>query len=701
MALMVSAMESLTAPIELPDPIILFTFDDVSEGALPAGWTAENWSSGPGIEEENFQHLGSPVFNDWVIVNGTRFNNPMGVYSNAALDNTDYQRVLQNRSDNIVNGEVISSLAQGNILFANSGYHQGGGSQILFLETSDIDLSGHSDIFISFHSLYEQNQDSSGSLEYSVDGGDTWLPILYMLDQDDIVRSSETGEIDGLETMVLEHGDWAFSSDGSFGGKFSDFIRVDPFDVDLAPFISGRVNDDPVESKRVELFRLPAADNQQRVKFRFSLTGTDSWYWGIDNFGIYSIPELRLVNLSPVDGATGVSPDGEFLALIEEGSSERLDQASIQLLLDGNPVTPTIDREGNVVTIRHNPEGLFAPRSQHSFQLTYASLASGAEPVVLTIGFSVLDYPVLAGATLLHKEDFESVTPGQLPTGWSVANHTTSLIPFYDLQDYSSDAFLDWVVIGTEELDGIVAIEPGLNRLRSQPEHLFINDQKIDQLIQGNFIVAISGWRTGNQIQYLFTRDYDLSSSANPGIVFHSIYEQNQDSMGSVEYSIDGGLTWFPLVYMLDAPDIISGDAVGTFNTRHADVATYVDEESGETLGGTYGSFIGAEVSPQLAAFISARVNDNPLESKRIEIFRLPQAAGQSKVRLRFAYSGTNSYYFGIDELAFYELTGVEPTRLLTQSPLDQATGVSPEAALAIVVQNGTDTSLNLSSIQV
>jgi len=60
----------------------------------------------------------------------------------------------------------------------------------------------------------------------------------------------------------------------------------------LAPFISGRVNDDYFESHRVEIYPLPAADNKTKVQFRFTQTGTGSWYFGIDNFGIYSIPAV-------------------------------------------------------------------------------------------------------------------------------------------------------------------------------------------------------------------------------------------------------------------------------------------------------------------------------------------------------------------------------------------------------------------------
>jgi hypothetical protein len=32
------------------------------------------------------------------------------------------------------------------------------------------------------------------------------------------------------------------------------------------------------------------ADNQKSVQFRFLQAGTASWYWAVDNFGIYSVP---------------------------------------------------------------------------------------------------------------------------------------------------------------------------------------------------------------------------------------------------------------------------------------------------------------------------------------------------------------------------------------------------------------------------
>ena len=57
----------------------------------------------------------------------------------------------------------------------------------------------------------------------------------------------------------------------------------------LAPFISARVDDDQTGSKRVEVIRLAQADNQSAVRFRIAMAGTYAWYFGIDDFGLYSI----------------------------------------------------------------------------------------------------------------------------------------------------------------------------------------------------------------------------------------------------------------------------------------------------------------------------------------------------------------------------------------------------------------------------
>ena len=99
---------------------------------------------------------------------------------------------------------------------------------------------------------------------------------------------------------------------------------------------------------------------------------------------------------------------------------------------------------------------------------------------------------------------------------------------------------------------------------------------------------------------------------------------------------------------MFDGPDIVRDgggaiDAVATMNTARGDQAH----------GQAYGTFIGAAISPDLAPFITERINDDPVESKRVEFFRLPMADNRQTVRFRFMQAGTAKLVFGIDISAF------------------------------------------------
>jgi hypothetical protein len=111
-----------------------------------------------------------------------------------------------------------------------------------------------------------------------------------MIDASDILRKPD-GTVDTITTLTTPYGDLAriIGEDGERIplGSYADFILARPLDV-LGPFISGRLNDDPIESKRYERFRVAGVDNQARVSFRFTHTGTASWYWGLDDFGLYS-----------------------------------------------------------------------------------------------------------------------------------------------------------------------------------------------------------------------------------------------------------------------------------------------------------------------------------------------------------------------------------------------------------------------------
>lgn len=313
----------------LSSPLYLETFDSTPEGSLPAGWNSYGFSgqadpvcnpSSPDIG--GLQDLHSACYTNWVVVNSARFNSNMLTYA-AHTPELDYQRVLNTSRINVVNGNVVQNLAQGNIAFGNSGYQNANGSQIVYLFSPDFDLTGRTNVYLAYHSLWEQNQDSIGAVEYSIDEGATWLPIVYMLEDPDIVRDSE-GRIDAAATLSAMHGDVATYVDPvdmqMKGGYYGAFIGVESNRwAQLGPFISARVNDDPAESKRVEVFRLFAADNQPKVRLRFAHAGTDSWYFGIDNVGLYSLSVVtppRLTGPTPASLTEGVGNTAIFGATV-------------------------------------------------------------------------------------------------------------------------------------------------------------------------------------------------------------------------------------------------------------------------------------------------------------------------------------------------------------------------------------------------
>jgi hypothetical protein len=202
-----------------------------------------------------------------------------------------------------LNGILITNLIDGKCAYAASDPRSGNQIQMLF--SPDFDLSGKTDVYVAYNSIYTQNQDSLGAVEYSIDQGKSWLPILYMLDAsgasggfDIAYVTNAVGEVsvDGAATLTKTQTDTPQVDDGTGGTRrtfWYEFIEARPLES-LGPYIDGRVNDDQVESKRFEVFRLPQADNQAKVRFRFAQAGTSSWFFGIDNFGLYSVPSPKL-----------------------------------------------------------------------------------------------------------------------------------------------------------------------------------------------------------------------------------------------------------------------------------------------------------------------------------------------------------------------------------------------------------------------
>ncbi|MEO6036612.1 MAG: hypothetical protein ABIQ35_15285 [Verrucomicrobiota bacterium] len=320
--------------ILLPAPIVFENFNNTAEGSLPAGWTATNLNMVDATSEPNINvtNLDSAAYTNWTVVDVSRFTGAFDTYSQLYNslpqpegEATDFRRVLSVNPSNVVNGVFLRGLATGRMAFGDSGYRQDALGQIVYMFSPDFNLTGQTNIYLSFHSLWEQNQDSIGAVEYSIDMGTTWLPIVYLLDGPDVATNLDSS-INALSTFTNLNSDTAYyldaASGNTNGGFYGAFIGVASNRWStLAPYISRRVNDNPVESKRVEIFRLPQADNQSKVRLRFAHAGTDSWYFGVDDVGLYSLPSLSISSIVRSGGNVSISWIGAAGTKLQKANS--------------------------------------------------------------------------------------------------------------------------------------------------------------------------------------------------------------------------------------------------------------------------------------------------------------------------------------------------------------------------------------------
>ncbi len=253
----------------LPTPIYFENFDSGTETLVSsvAGWTETNRTDHitAGLDPNNAT---SDTYLGWALITYSRLATVFG------------SRRVQVAPGYEVNGQPVTQLLSNNLLYAESDLRSGNQVQVLFSPVYN--LSGRTGVVLVFNSAYEQNQDNIAGVEYSINGGVTWLPVSYLLDRDDLILDG-SGNLDAVATLN------AAREDQAYGLAYSAWMAA-PVTAALAPYISGRINDDSTESKRVEVFRLPAADNQPNVRFRLVQAGTASWYWAIDNWGLYSLP---------------------------------------------------------------------------------------------------------------------------------------------------------------------------------------------------------------------------------------------------------------------------------------------------------------------------------------------------------------------------------------------------------------------------
>ena len=188
-----------------------------------------------------------------------------------------------------------------------------------------------------------------------------------------------------------------------------------------------------------------------------------------------------------------------------------------------------------------------------------------------------------------------------------------------------------------------------------------------------NILMAESDNRSGSnpgQTQFAMSKQFDLSGVTNPVLAFAALKKQNQDDLGLVEYSVDGGATWAPVIYYLDGhnqTDTSLGEdlQVNTDNTINVINTLFHDTNPGEIpawsdstgdQNNTYGAGLAAPITAALSPFFAPRINDDNYSGMRVEVVRLPLAAHKSNVRLRLCQLGTCSWYFGIANIAIYDV---------------------------------------------
>lgn len=310
--------------ITLPAPFYFEDFDSLTETAtpgvaLPAGWSVQNQSA-PGNAGFNLDDRNSDSYKGWILVNSSRL-------AGWGTERTDLPTI-------VLNGNKLSSLTSGNLMWTESDSRCGGCyGQFADMFTKPISCVGQSNVFVAFNSVYEQNNDNMNFMEYSVDGGVNWLPVLYMFqyppdEQQPVPQIIYTNNSSGVPVIdvgatfsqIAPTRNWTPdpAPNPVYSTNYGSYIKA-PISTALIPFIKGYINDSTTDGKRIEVIRLAAADNKADVRFRINANGTSAWFWGIDNFGLYSI-NTPVFTTQPANATVAAGTSTNFTVAVSSPS---------------------------------------------------------------------------------------------------------------------------------------------------------------------------------------------------------------------------------------------------------------------------------------------------------------------------------------------------------------------------------------------
>ncbi len=400
-----------------------------------------------------------------------------------------------------------------------------------------------------------------------------------------------------------------------------------------------------------------------------------------------SLPFVKTVTPAPVP-RQGAIVTKSVSVVLQDGTSA-VDTNSIKLYIDGNLTTTTVGRVGNAVSVNSVAlAGLRTAGESHTAVLTFKDVP-GTYASTNQWAFANIENLILP-ASPVTGENFDSYPEATsaattVPPGWTASNFTYLETPGWDITDRTSDAYLNWVLITT-------------NTVAGQEPEVLQNDQT--QTING--IPLTNGWMSGNlifvasdgrlrnianpnpelppasqtisvgQIQIVVSAPFNLSTVTNPVLTFSSgVRISGNGEQMSAEYSINGGTSWLPVIYMRNSESLRylpngSYDAVKMFTESDTNRLPQYPTPGVGPLGGNFGSIIAAPISQALAPYIVNR-NDE-VAARRVEAIRLPQASKQGNVRLRLTHFGSCGWEWGIDNIAFYDIAPSSPLPVITST---------------------------------
>ncbi len=467
-----------------------------------------------------------------------------------------------------------------------------------------------------------------------------------------------------------------------------------------------------------------------------------------------SSPYVRYASPRPVPRQVEY-PNNRVLLRLQDRDAKVSDSTAI-FNLDGKNVTVTNNRVGDVLELTWTATTLQTPAEIHSGLLTYQDTAGHSlsnqwsflnlKAVWLptaSVGYWV---PTNAAAieTFAEYQDPTEFTNDAPTANWYMSpqpeNPLVDVAPIwtnvpagptswyvwnwdapgngsaFDQTDPNGPAYANFLCVDLNTFSGIES-----DSANTAPGEM-INGVPLVQLVADpsqNVLIAESDNRSGSspgQTQFGISQRFDLTGVTNPVLAWASIQKQNQDNINAVEYSVDGGATWAPVIYYLDGhkfqdtgdPEdlqINPDDTVNVINSLFHDTApgeipTWTDSTG--DVNNTYASGIAAPISQNLAPFFAPRVNDDKFDGKRIEVVRLPLAANKSDVRLRVAQIGTCSWYFGLSQIAFFDVApsgATVPTGLPASTQTGTSLAVSAASGKVTITWTGAGTLQSATSL--